>query len=282
MHDASLGGSSALGIVTRFDLIAHPVSTVWAGQVIYNITHLPELLEVYSDYLQDEPDPKTHFIFSIVPSPTGDFAALTFYHSGPLNGPPSDFEPFFNIPSIENTVANTNISDFAFQLGLTDNPTVRALFRAVSYKPTLEMNTAAAEIFDSATRSLRNIDGFFTINAFQPISKGVQTPRNGGNILGLSPENGMIQWNALTFRWNNSRDDERVHQAMANATSLISAKAKGLGLDVDFIYLNDAGADQPIYKSYGHANFVKLQTLQKAKFNNFRLFNQLLNRHFAL
>jgi FAD/FMN-containing dehydrogenase len=65
------GGGGNFGIVTSFSFQCHPVTTVLAGPVLYDIDDAPELLTWYRDFLPAAPDEVSGFFayLSIPPAP---------------------------------------------------------------------------------------------------------------------------------------------------------------------------------------------------------------------
>jgi hypothetical protein len=67
-----------------------------------------------------------------------------------------------------------------------------------------------------------------------------------------------------------------------NATAEIKKQTAALNLDVDFIYLNDAGASQKPFTTYGNGKSLpKLQALQK-KYDPQGFYKNYLAHGFAL
>ena len=50
------GGGGNFGIVTEFELVAHPLTTVTGGYICFDGAKLPEFLRFYRDYMADAPD----------------------------------------------------------------------------------------------------------------------------------------------------------------------------------------------------------------------------------
>jgi FAD/FMN-containing dehydrogenase len=65
------GGGGNFGIVTSFSFQCHPVTTVLAGPVLYDIDDAPELLTWYRDFLPAAPDEVSGFFayLSVPPAP---------------------------------------------------------------------------------------------------------------------------------------------------------------------------------------------------------------------
>jgi FAD/FMN-containing dehydrogenase len=62
------GGGGNFGVVTSFEFALHPVSTVYAGPVLYTLDHARDAMRLYRDYMEEAPDDLNGFFaFLIVP-----------------------------------------------------------------------------------------------------------------------------------------------------------------------------------------------------------------------
>jgi hypothetical protein len=101
--------------------------------------------------------------------------------------------------------------------------------------------------------------------AVQPITKSAAKAmqKNGGNALGIDPENGpyfVLNFNAA---WNNKEDEAKFHTVIANIINLVKAEAQRRNLDNDFVYLNYASEYQDPIGSYGLKNKQRLMEISK-------------------
>jgi hypothetical protein len=55
----------------------------------------------------------------------------------------------------------------------------------------------------------------------------------------------------IAVQWSDPADDARINTLCVEATAEIKKQTTKLGLYVDFVYLNDAGASQKPYSTYG-------------------------------
>ena len=62
------GGGGNFGVVTSFEFALHPVSTVYAGPVLYTLDRARDAMRLYRDYMEEAPDDLNGFFaFLIVP-----------------------------------------------------------------------------------------------------------------------------------------------------------------------------------------------------------------------
>ncbi|MEQ8935822.1 MAG: FAD-binding oxidoreductase, partial [Amphiplicatus sp.] len=99
------GGGGNFGIVTSFLFRAHPVSTVFAGPVFWDIRHAREIMQVYRDFIETAPEKLSSFLgLKTVPS-TAPFpeeiwgrriCALISCYNGPEKDALAALKPMFD------------------------------------------------------------------------------------------------------------------------------------------------------------------------------------------
>ena len=55
----------------------------------------------------------------------------------------------------------------------------------------------------------------------------------------------------IACTWDNAVDDDKVNSFAEKAASIITEETRKLGLEYEFIYLNDAGPTQRPFETYG-------------------------------
>jgi Berberine and berberine like len=97
----------------------------------------------------------------------------------------------------------------------------------------------------------------------QPISKTMIDAANGtaGNALGLTSRPQL--WFTINIGWNFASDDSAAYAILSNTLARIEALTKSRGLYDPFAFLNDAFSTQAVARSYGAANFARLQAISK-------------------
>ncbi|HEY7030689.1 MAG TPA: FAD-binding oxidoreductase [Thermomicrobiales bacterium] len=96
------GGGGNFGVVTSLEFQIHPVSTVYAGPVLYPLDRAAEVLRFYRDYMLDAPEDLSAF-FAYLISPPAPFipedlqgvtvCGLVVCHLGPLEAAERDLRP---------------------------------------------------------------------------------------------------------------------------------------------------------------------------------------------
>ena len=132
------------------------------------------------------------------------------------------------------------------------------------------------DAFFEQEATVADVEKILLIMAVQPITEGAlkAMQKNGGNALGLDPENGpyfVLNFNAA---WNNQEDESKFHKVISNVISAVKAEASRRGLDNDFVYLNYASEYQDPIGSYGAANKQRLISISK-KYDPTQVFQYL-------
>ena len=87
-------------------------------------------------------------------------------------------------------------------------------------------------------------------------------------------------WTTL-IDWQDAADDVTVRQVSIDTTKYWAKIAKELGVDLPFLYMNDASRDQNPIATYGTENIQKLKAVSK-KYDPKQIFQTLQNGGFLL
>jgi FAD binding domain len=66
------GGGGSFGIVTTLDVELHPLDTVFAGDVMFDVEHAPQVLRTYRDWARSAPREVTSSVRFLTPPPLPD------------------------------------------------------------------------------------------------------------------------------------------------------------------------------------------------------------------
>ncbi len=96
----------------------------------------------------------------------------------------------------------------------------------------------------------------------QPISSSVVSAGRalGGNALGL--ENVNQTWFVLDVGWWSADDDEMIHNATKAIRDRIAGEARKEGLELEYLFMNDASYDQDVIGHYGKESVEFLRKVQ--------------------
>ena len=135
----------------------------------------------------------------------------------------------------------------------------------ISLKIDRQLMQFAIDTFYTQYATVADVEQILLIMAFQPITKpAMQAMRkNGGNALGLDPENGpyfIINFNAA---WNSKEDESKFHEVIDSIIVALKTEAKRRDFDNDFVYLNYASEYQDPIASYGAKNRDRLGSISR-------------------
>lgn len=85
----------------------------------------------------------------------------------------------------------------------------------------------------------------------------------------------------MNIAWALESNDDLIISTGKTFLEKIKAKAIEMGLYDEFLYLNDASADQPVMTGYGQANLDRLRKISK-KFDPKQVFQKQVTGGFKL
>ncbi|HYI15116.1 MAG TPA: FAD-binding oxidoreductase [Thermomicrobiales bacterium] len=194
------GGGGNFGVVTSFEFKLHPVSTVYAGPIFYDVRHTEHLLRTFRDFMREVPDEMSAF-FSFHQGPPAPFIP-DHLHFVPMttimvcyNGPAEQGEQILR-PLREAAPALVDLA------GPMPMPAVNTMFDPI-YAPGLHHYWKADYI-------PRLTDGMIPIHA----KHGPSVP-SLQSTMHLYPQTGAIQRAGKNDTAYSYRDVEYVHNIVA-------------------------------------------------------------------
>ncbi|KAL1840463.1 hypothetical protein VTJ49DRAFT_460 [Mycothermus thermophilus] len=280
------GGGSNFGIVTRFELAAYEQGPMWASRQLFpgatNHTLIPLMHDLLVDKLPADPDAHTWFVMLYVPEFGGHVVISDQFHAthANLSTPPAAFAAFHDTAAApEAILTDTRLASVGRLLIDADSPAgSRQTWWTTSIKATTTTDTPALlmeieriysswhapRLFDAAANgSAVLVPGLI----FQAISTNVLQAMqvNGGNALGLKPEDGPLMIVQLTVQWTDPALDDVVEATCGDTIRRIDALAasRGARSKNGFIYMNYAGKGQDVLAGYGKSNRERLRKIAK-------------------
>ena len=106
------GGGGNFGIITAFTFKLHPLKTVYAGPILYEISEAEKVLKWYSNLIEDAPDELSGFFAFLIVPPGPPFpehlhlkkmCGVVWAYSGPMENAEEVFRPIraFKKPSLD-------------------------------------------------------------------------------------------------------------------------------------------------------------------------------------
>jgi hypothetical protein len=153
----------------------------------------------------------------------------------------------------------------------------------ISLKMDADFLQFVVDTFFEHEATVADVEKILLIMAMQPITEGAlrAMQKNGGNALGLNPDNGpyfVLNFNAA---WNNQEDEPKFHRVISDVIEAVKAEAQRRGLDNDFVYMNYASEYQNPIGSYGSTNKQRLVQISK-KYDPAQVFQYLQPSGFKL
>lgn len=105
--------------------------------------------------------------------------------------------------------------------------------------------------------------------------------KNGGNPLGLSPEDGPYYLISLCVSWDDAEDDAVLYQTLSNIFTRIKTEATARQVQADYVYMNYASQYQDVINSYGLSNKAKLKSVAE-QYDPAQVFQVLQPGYFKL
>lgn len=284
------GGGSSFGIVTRFDLEAFPQGDLWSGSFIHaqptaKDELLPLLPNLIEEGLEDDADAHMFTVYSYQPDAGGYVSFTSTYHAKPSEldpeSVPAVFEPVKDLSSISSTVKVGRITELSSALG--EPYGVRATWwdTSISGDAPASLLEEIVGVFESFVAAIQEQGNFTPFLIFQPITKGtvVQMQKNGGNALGLKPEDGALWIIQLSARWEDPSLDEAIEKGAQKVVDDVERVAKEQDMLRGFKYMNYAGSEQDVLGSYGKENIERLRKVAQ-KYDAEHVLPQLWDGYF--
>ncbi|KAI0428671.1 putative FAD-binding oxidoreductase [Xylaria sp. FL1042] len=275
------GGANNFGVVTRFTLATYPTGNVWGGYRVYALDALPALFDALYEYQSVAvKDRYANLMMQAFPLNGSLGVLLNMVYNKPVASPAA-FTPFYDIPTIADTVHIQPMTDFLASQVPPSLP--RLNWYATSFKtdPTLFKTVEKIVTTSPELDTIRNLTAGSIAVGWQPIStSAIQAGYvRGGNALGLEKTNQT--WFALDVGWWDAEDDAVANEAAASLVAKVEDAAKSSGHHVDYIFMNDAAVTQDVIGHYGNRSVARLRAVQR-RYDPREVFQKLVPGGFKL
>ncbi|KAL2197763.1 hypothetical protein P885DRAFT_77441 [Corynascus similis CBS 632.67] len=274
------GGGSNFGIVTRFDLVSFEQGELWASTLVYPGTVTETLIPLVHDLLVRElpavPAAHTFFVMAYVAALGGYLTLSDQFHArySDILHPPAVFAPFHNI-TLPKLFVYTRLSTVSrLSLDIEQPGGMRQAWWETTVAAT-ETPDLLLDIFsmwqDFVERLLETAAADdFTVTPFlifHPISLNVLDAMqvNGGNALGLEPEDGPIMIVQMNVLWTSAALDDTIQDGLRDLVASVEtlAASRGARPKNGYIYMNYADKSQDVYAGYGEENLARLRSVAR-------------------
>ncbi|KAL3449126.1 hypothetical protein BJX65DRAFT_306191 [Aspergillus insuetus] len=266
---------AALGLKDQWQLSKNSILSQVNKHVLRTIgrfglsVHSRDVIRAFvalADESQTDAGAHAYMFFSWVPTYRAYFYGMTTLYSGP-EASPAVFQNISSLKKLYTTQRTANISDFANEIDAQNMDLVnrRNLWRTVTLKVDADLISDILDIFLAAVHPYTMIPGAIMSWNMQMLTKHEIEifGKNGGNALGIRPEDGPLFFFSLTPGYSDAEDDARFEALNDEIMNKVIAIAKERGLYHPFIYQNYAGAGQDVYAGYGAENRARLSEIQR-------------------
>ncbi|KAL2005103.1 hypothetical protein VTN00DRAFT_2953 [Thermoascus crustaceus] len=243
-----------------FKLDENPSKPKWGGTRIYPYTSKEAPINAFTSFAKTAPfDPKAALILSFGYALGQWLSSTDVEYADPISS--TDLPPIFS--GFQTTIMDTTkvsyLADLTSQLRALNSNGLRETYWTATYR----LNDTLAEFIAITTAMTSHMS------------------QNGGNALGLSPEDGPLILLDLSIRWSNKSDDEATMRATANLLSKAAAQAKARGLEHRYLCMNYASEFQDMISSYGEENRQRLSDVAR-RYDPQGVFQRLQPKYFKL
>ncbi|KAK4553197.1 hypothetical protein LTR86_009727 [Recurvomyces mirabilis] len=290
LYRALRGGGNQFGIVTRFDLHTVPLGDMWGGVTIVPIALNKTVYEYYHDFNQcAAQDPNAHLIVALSCAPglipnQPCFFTNFYVYAKPVVNPPI-FYNFTALPNITSTARIANISNLTAELAEQQPYGSRELWVDVTFKNDAGILEQAASMFADAVLPIyaMNLTGFAAASATQPVTSTIiaNMQKNGGNALGIEPDDGPLTVLNINYKWSDEKDDAFLESSAYAPLNNLTVAAKARGVYFRYEYMNYAGKLQDPYGGYGADSKAELLATSQ-RYDPDRVFASLQPGYFVL
>lgn len=282
LYKALRGGGPGFGIVTDFKLHAYPYEGMWGGLRAHEYHEIDPMFEAFFKYgLQSEKDPKASFILNFGRRGDKWYFANDLQYCAPVENPPA-YAEFMDIPAVGDETGLKSHAEHTIDLTSRTPRNFRNRYWALSSKLNVEVAKFFIRAFVAECEELHHkVKGFHPAFDIQIITTGMlrNMKKNGGNVLGLAPsEEPFLLYNPVPH-WSDPADDDKVYRGMERIVNKTAEKARQLGAEKPFLYMNYASQFQDVYASYGEENLRFLHEVSR-KYDPEHVFSRL-QRYFT-
>lgn len=265
LYWALRGGGSNFAIIIRFDFHSFPQGLLWGGIRDYGSKDTSFLIDQYVDFGYNASSfPSTYQITTLYYANASHTATVDLYNTQPYAFP-SVFQPLLSLPALSDTTAIKYQSQIADENYAAQPDHYRQTYWTLTVRLDRSLAHYIHHVFHDETARLGNLTGLQARCIMQILTTDMHnyTRRRGGNPLPLSSYTEPLILLNPAYRWTDEKDDLRIMQANMNFVNRVSGRAREMGLDVPYLFMNYASQFQDVMHGYGQANLKKLRDVSR-------------------
>jgi FAD/FMN-containing dehydrogenase len=275
------GGGSNFGLVTRFDLASFDHGQLWASSRLYpgalNQTLIPLMHDLLVKGLPSDPEAHTYFVMTYAPTLGGYVVLNDQFHAthSDTTTPPAVFAAFHDaaLPTLSSNTRLANTSRLLRDIEQDGGERQSYWDTTVAATATADLLLDIVPLFEEHVTRLTTTAAALNTTVtpylvYQAISSNIIEAMqvNGGNALGLKPEDGPVMIVQLSSTWTSQALDRVVEAGSRELIDKVNALAasRGARSKNGYIYMNYADKSQDVYAGYGQQNLKRLRSVAKA------------------
>lgn len=248
---------------------------MWGGTRIHMTPDYPALIDAFATMVESAAsDPKAVQILSFAVTADSPAAQIQLEYLEPVNeaDPPAILKGYLSLPAVTTATLNRTLTSDTDMLNAQMPAGHRYSFWAGTFKLDRDFMAWMQGLHQRTVGPLPD-QGSLTFQAFT-VPALSQMSKQGGNALGLDPEDGPLFHCLLYMVWDDASKDEQFNKAALNFMNAAKTEAKTRGVYNRYIYMNYAGPYQNVVQSYGEANVAKLNNVAR-KYDPSAVFHKL-------
>ncbi|PWY70813.1 putative oxidoreductase [Aspergillus sclerotioniger CBS 115572] len=258
------GGSNNLGVVTRVDLTAFEQGPLWGGAVSYSVDTIDQQLKATAEFSIAETYDEYSSLIAIYTFSSAHAATIinSIKYTKPEENPPA-FQPFTEIPSLQNTLRIASLSDISAEEGSSSPNGKRQLATVTTFESSLPMLNATYRHWNTSLAAIQGVPGIVWSFYLEPLPPSIYARAGTDNSLGLSDASGSLMVALLGAIWNDDADDEQIEKVSRELLTAIENDSRDMDAYHPFVYLNYAAPWQDPIASYGEASVERLSRVAR-------------------
>ncbi|KAL5117775.1 hypothetical protein ACEQ8H_004385 [Pleosporales sp. CAS-2024a] len=253
LYRALKGGGNNFGIVTSYEMVAHPMGEIWGGNLVFTADKTDQLLAAVRSFADDYPDEKAAIIMTAELTALGavDIWVMFLFYDGPEPAA-GVFDVFTDIKPLTNDCKTRSYYDlltknnFGVLKGSIYTITTETM-PVPSVENGAEVMGAIHANFRNTTKGILGVAGLIGSIAYQPIPRGLsrQARARGGDLLDLDDDVNRIILEFNLSYWLDIDDvtvDEATKQLFSGSRNLITGFQQSGKLPNVYLplFMNDA------------------------------------------